>query len=116
LGSLRSCLLIHERPDDCPALLVDPQELGLSAGEHPRSFPELPVHDLFSIPIEGVEQRRLFPPDRGTVELPAFAQDLSHETAGPPEGPEIFRDLSVFWVVAVQTHFPVFWPELFFVF
>ncbi len=111
--SLWSCLLIQERPDDGPSLSVYSQELGLAPGEHPRSFPELPIHDLFTVPVKGVEQGSLFPPDRGTVELPVFAQDFSHETAGSPESPEIFREFSVFWVVTVQAHFPVFWPDLF---
>lgn len=110
---LRSLLLLHEWLDDCAAMPVEYQVLGLSAWEHPGPFPELPVHDLFSVPIEGVKQRCFFPPDGGTVEFPVLTQNFSHEAAGTPQGSEVFWDFSVFRIIPVETHFPLFSPKLF---
>jgi hypothetical protein len=64
------------------------------------------MDDVFSVPVEGIERRGVLPPDGGTIEFPALAQEFPHESGGPPECPESFRDLFVFRVVGVETNFP----------
>jgi len=66
-------LWFHEGLDDRAALPICSQELGLSTRKDQRPFPELPVHDSFSIPVKGIEQRGSLPPDSGTIEFPVLA-------------------------------------------